>query len=215
MISRPSRRNIRKHRRLCISALGLLLAGLCASSALDIRRVHTCSGLVLQLRGPIEDGDFSRLASHFQGDGEIVGFDMSSDGGDLEEGLRIAELAHREKLTVFVASECDSACADVFVAASKRYVARDARIGVHAVSNERDLEDRASRALTLDLARLWAERGAPSSAIDKMLGTRPDAIAYLDRADLSALAATEGYPFSRLPVGRHEGARNAVRGCNP
>lgn len=164
-------------------------------SALEIRRVQTCSGVVLRLRGDIREGDFSRLKANFKGKKAIVGFDLSSDGGVLEEGLRIAHLARRKKLIVYVTDECNSVCADIFFAASKRYFGADSKIGVHSVSNDRDIEDAGSKLLTIKLARIWAEQGVPSSAIGKMVTTRPEMITYLDQADLSALDAKAGNPF--------------------
>jgi hypothetical protein len=167
----------------------------CLSFAMEIRRVQTCSGVVLRLRGDVREGDYSRVKSHFKGRELIIGLDLSSYGGDFEEGIRIANLARREKLAVFVSDECDSACVDIFFAATKRYVGSNTKIGVHAVSNDREVEDDGSRLLTMELARLWAKRGIPGSAIAKMITTRPDAIAYLDQADLSALDAATGNPF--------------------
>jgi hypothetical protein len=179
-------------RALCL-LLSIVLPVTC--SALEIRRVQTCSGVVLRLRGDIREGDFSQLKAHFRGKKAIVGFDLSSDGGILEEGLRIAHLARRKKLVVYVDDECNSVCADIFFAASKRYFGADSKIGVHSVSNDRDIEDVGSKLLTIKLARLWAEQGVPSSAIGKMVTTRPEMVTYLDRADLSALDATAGNPF--------------------
>jgi hypothetical protein len=109
--------------------------------SLEIRRVQTCSGPILRLRGDIKAGDFSQLKSHFRGKEVIIGFDLSSLGGDLEDGLRIANLTRRKKLTVYVAGECSSACADVFIAAARRFFGEESKIGVHAVSNNRDTED--------------------------------------------------------------------------
>lgn len=165
-------------------------------SALEIKRLQSCSGIVLRLRGDIKDGDFSQLKSYFRGKEAIVGFDLSSDGGILEEGLRIADFTRRKKLTIYVTGECDSVCADIFFAATKRYFSADSKIGVHAVSNYRDIEDAGSKLLTIKVARLWAEQGVPSSAIGKMVTTRPEAITYLDRTDLSGLGASEGNPFA-------------------
>lgn len=176
--------------------------------ALKIQRVQTCSGTVLRLRGDINEGDFSRLKSHFRGKEAIVGFDLSSDGGVLEEGLRIADLTRRKRLAVYVVGECSSGCADIFFAAAKRYFGANSKIGVHAVSNYRDIEDAESKLLTIKLARLWAERGVPNSAIGKMVTTRPETITYLDRADLSGVGASEGNPFAckveRSSEARHE-----------
>jgi hypothetical protein len=150
----------------------------------------------LRLRGDIKEGDFSQLKSYFRRKETIVGFDLSSDGGIFEESLRIAELTRRKRLTVYVAGECSSACSDVFFAAAKRYFEADSRIGVHAVSNDRDIEDVGSKLLTIKLARLWAEQGISNAVIGKMVTTRPETITYLDRADLSDLDASAGNPFA-------------------
>jgi hypothetical protein len=72
-------------RLLCL-LLAVVLPGTC--SPLEIRRVAACSGVV----GDINEGDYSRLRCHFNAKETIVGLDLSSDGGSLEEGLRIAKL---------------------------------------------------------------------------------------------------------------------------
>lgn len=190
-----------------------------ACSALEIRRVRTCSGIVLRLRGDIREGDFLQLTSQFRGKEAILGFDLSSDGGVLEEGLRIAEFTRRKKLIVYVDAQCNSVCADVFFAAAKRYVGADSKIGVHSISNYRDIEDVGSKLLTIKLARLWAERGVPNSAIGKMVTTRPETITYLDRTDLSALDTSEGYPFeaenpSDAGQARQQGCASHVQADN-
>jgi hypothetical protein len=151
--------------------------------------------LALFGRQPLERVDNPTIPAS-EGREAIVGFDLSSDGGILEEGLRIADFIRRQKLTVYVADECNSVCADVFFGATKRYFGAHSKIGVHAVSNYRDIEDVGSKLLTIKLARLWAERGVPDSAIGKMVTTRPEAITYLDRTDLSGLDASTGNPFA-------------------
>jgi len=181
-------------------------------SAMEIRRVPTSEGVVLRLRGAIREGDLSRLKSHFRGKKRILGFDLGSDGGILEEGLRIADLTRRKKLIVYVADECDSVCADVFFAGVKRYYRPNPKIGVHAVSNYRDIEDAQSKLLTLKQARLWAKQGVPNSAIGKMVTTRPEAITYLDRTDLSGLDASEGNPFAtQCRHGKRRGTRATIK----
>jgi hypothetical protein len=170
-----------------------MLSGTC--SALEIRRVAACSGVVLRLRGDFKEGDYARFKSHFRKKDAVIGLDLSSDGGDLEEGMQIANLAHKKRLSVYVAEECDSVCAFVFFAAAKRYLAQDSRIGVHSISNSRDIEDLGSMRLTLKLARLSAKLGVPKSAIGKLVTTRPANITYLDAADLSGLDTSVGNPF--------------------
>jgi hypothetical protein len=197
-IARPSGRQMRSCRWAATRLLPLLLslASPAPTSAMEMHPMRTCSGIVLRLRGDVEHGDYLRLRSHFRHTAAILGLDVSSYGGDLEEGLRIADLAHREKLTVYVSDECDSACADIFFAAAKRYFGPRSKIGVHSISNDRELEDAGSRLMTMKLARLWAKRGVPNSAIGKMVITRPDEISYLDQGDLSALDASIGNPFA-------------------
>ena len=93
------------------------------------------------------------------------------------------------------APQCDSACAEVFLAAGDRYFGARSKIGVHSVSNNRDIEDVGSKLLTIKRARRWAEEGVPNSVIGKMVSTRPKAITYLNGIDLEALHASAKNPF--------------------
>ena len=179
-------------RVLCL-LLVMMLSGTC--SALEIQRVAACSGVVLRLRGDFRDGDYARFKSQFRKTDVVIGLDLSSDGGDFEEGVQIANLAHEKKLSVYVAEECNSVCAFVFFAATKRYLAQDSRIGVHSISNSREIEDLSSMRLTLKLARLSAKLGVPKSAIGKLVTTPPSNITYLDAGDLSGLDTSVGNPF--------------------
>jgi hypothetical protein len=199
-------------RLLCL-LLAMMLSGTC--SALEIRRVTVCSGVVLRLRGNIKEGDYARFKSQFRKKDAVIGLDLSSTGGDLEEGVLIATLAHQKKLSVYVSKECSSVCAFVFFAAAKRYLAKDTRIGVHSVSDTRDIEDLSSMRLTLKLARLSAKLGVPNSAIGKMVTTRPSNITYLDAADLSGLDTSVGNPFHYQRPEKSSGApEEQQQGCS-
>ena len=197
---------------LCL-LLAMMLSGTC--SALEIQRVTACSGVVLRLRGDIKEGDYARFKSQFRKKDAVIGLDLSSTGGDLEEGVQIATLAHQKKLSVYVSKECSSVCAFVFFAAAKRYLAKDTRIGVHSVSDTRDIEDLSSMRLTLRLARLSAKLGVPNSAIGKMVTTRPSNITYLDAADLSGLDTSVGNPFHYQRPEKSSGApEEQQQGCS-
>jgi hypothetical protein len=197
---------------LCL-LLAMMLSGTC--SALEIRRVTVCSGVVLRLRGDIKEGDYARFKSQFRKKDAVIGLDLSSTGGDLEEGVQIATLAHQKKLSVYVSKECSSVCAFVFFAAAKRYLAKDTRIGVHSVSDTRDIEDLSSMRLTLKLARLSAKLGVSNSAIGKMVTTRPSNITYLDAADLSGLDTSVGNPFHYQRPEKSSGApEEQQQGCS-
>jgi len=129
--------------------------------------------------------------------------------------VQIATLAHQKKLSVYVSKECSSVCAFVFFAAAKRYLAKDTRIGVHSVSDTRDIEDLSSMRLTLRLARLSAKLGVPNSAIGKMVTTRPSNITYLGAADLSGLDTSVGNPFHYQRPEKSSGApEEQQQGCS-
>jgi hypothetical protein len=182
-------------RVLCL-LLGVLASDTC--SALEIRRVAECSGVILRVRGDFKDGDYARFKSHFEKKDAVVGLDLSSDGGDLEEGMQIANLIHQRKLSVYVADDCNSVCAFVFFAAAKRYLDHNSRIGVHSISSHRDIEDLSSMGLTIKMARLSVKWGAPISVIGKFVTTTPANINYLDGNELRALEISEGTPFHYL-----------------
>lgn len=198
-------------RVLCLF-LAMILSDVC--SALEIRRLATCSGVVLRLRGDFNDGDYARFKSHFRKTVAVIGLDLSSDGGVVEEAVPIANLARQKKLSVYVAEECNSVCVFVFFAGAKRYRAQNSRIGVHSVSNSRAIEDQSSIRMTLKLARLSAKLGAPESAIGKFVTTLPSNITYLDGGDLSALDTSVGNPFHYQPPENSSGAAEERPRCS-
>jgi hypothetical protein len=56
----------------------LLLAVIVLSSpfsVLDIRRVATCSGVVLRMQGDFKEGDYARFKSHFRKKDAVIGLD--------------------------------------------------------------------------------------------------------------------------------------------
>jgi len=165
---------------------------------MEISRIAGCDGGdVLKLRGDIKPGDYVKFRAHFDGERRIAGLVLDSPGGMLHEGVRIAMLTRQKRLSTFVPKGCDSACAFIFLLGSKRYVAKDAMIGVHAVGNNYGAEDTGTLRDTIYFARLSAKLGIPSSTIGKMVATPPGKIAILDHADLAALKVVVRDPFTR------------------
>jgi len=176
--------------------------------SMEISRVASCAGGdVLQLRGDIEAGDYVKFRSHFDDERRIVGLDLDSPGGSLYEGFRIATLTRERRLSTFVAKECDSACAFIFLLGTKRYASSEAKIGVHAVGNDYGGEDNGTIRDTIHFARLSAKLGIPSATIGKMVTTPPGKITFLDEADLSALKVIVRDPFARK-------TGDGIEGCN-
>ena len=166
--------------------------------ALEISRHTGCfGGDVLRLRGSIEHGDYRKFKALFANPRRIVGLDLQSDGGSLYEGVRIAAMTHRKRLATFVEKECNSACAFIFLLGAKRYIGKDAKIGVHAIGNEYGFEDNGTLRDTIHFARVSAKLGIPSSTIGKMVATPPAEITYLDQADLAGAKVHKRSPFLR------------------
>jgi hypothetical protein len=170
------------------------------SGGMEISRVAGCAGGdVLRLRGDINAGDYVKFRSYFADQRRIVGLDLDSPGGSLPEGVRIGILTRQKRLSTYVSKECDSACAFIFLMGRKRYVSKEAKIGVHAVGNDDGSEDRGAIRDTIQFARLFAKLGIPSSTIGKMVATPPRKITYLDQSDLTSLKVITRDPFARDP----------------
>jgi hypothetical protein len=164
------------------------------AGAFQIKRVATDLGVVLRLRGDVRAGDYRRLESILQ-NGAVVGLEIKSDGGSLEEGFDIARVVRDKGLVVYASKECDSACALIFLAAKERYIGWRCRIGVHSVSNDRGKEDADSARITVQMSRLLVGLGVPHSIIGKIVATPPARMTYLDNRDLAGLNVHRTNPF--------------------
>jgi len=178
-------------------ALPLVLVALGhPASALQIKSVATDAGVVLRLRGDIRVGDYGRLKAILQ-NGAVVGLEIRSGGGSLEDGLDIARVVRDKGLVVYASKECDSVCAFIFFAAKERYLSRGCKIGVHSVSNDRGKEDADSARSTIKMSRFLVELGVPHSVVGKLVATPPAKIAFLTNRDLAALNVHRSNPFPR------------------
>ncbi|MGL3215011.1 ATP-dependent Clp protease proteolytic subunit [Bradyrhizobium sp. BR 1433] len=162
--------------------------------------VLSCPGVLwrcLEAQWRYQGWDFVRFRGYLATERRVVGLDLDSRGGSLYEGFRIAMLAHQKQIASYVSGECDSACAFIFLASRKRYVAPNAKIGVHSVSNLHGNEDSRTIRDTIKLARLSAKLRIPPSAIGRMVMTPPGKISYLNKEELASLKVMERNPFDR------------------
>jgi hypothetical protein len=181
---------------LKLAPLLVLISLLQPASAFKIKRVETDAGPVLKLLGDVRDGDYGRLKSALQ-DGSVVGLEITSGGGSLEDGFDIARVVRDRGLVVYASKECDSVCAFIFLAAKERYISRGCKIGVHSVSNDREREDADSARVTIQLSRLLVGIGVPHSIIGKIVATPPAKITFLDHRDLASLNVHRANPFRK------------------
>jgi hypothetical protein len=182
------------------------------AGALRIKRVETGAGTVLRLRGDVKEGDYGRLKSALQS-GSVVGLEITSGGGSLEDGIDIARAVRDKGLIVYASRECDSVCAFIFLAAKERYIGRGCKIGVHSVSNDRDREDADSARTTIRMSRLLAGLGVSHSIIGKIIATPPARITFLDNHDLAGLNVHRSNPFQNRDAAR--AASNAAPSAAP
>jgi hypothetical protein len=184
------------------------------AGALQIKRVETDSGTVLRLRGDVKEGDYGRLKSALQ-NGSVIGLEITSGGGSLEDGVDIARVVRDKGLIVYASRECDSVCAFIFMAAKERYLGRGCKIGVHSVSNKREREDADSARVTIQLSRLLVGLGVSHSIIGKIVATPPAKITFLDNRDLAELKVHRTDPFRRnYGAASMAGSQEAGSSCN-
>jgi len=198
--------------------------GISAALALQYKRLPIEQPSVLIVaRGPVITEDFQRLGDfigNMPSTDRILGFALDSPGGDVVEASRLAGLIRKFEWSVLVGkgSECSSACFLLFAAASHRFVAPDALIGVHSASESGE-ETVGSMAFTTAMAREAASFGVPPAIIGKLVETPPERATWLTPADLVSLGAitigaaessetpTPGYPSppANIPPPQYRG----------
>lgn len=118
-----------------------------------------------------------------------------SDGGYIDPALIVAKEVRARGLDTYVmqGTECNSACAYVFLAGIDRQV--DGMLGVHQLdSSDNDLA-KGQVALAEVLTTLRAF-GVNDGVISLMLATKPDDMHHFTRTEMAALDIEHGNPFA-------------------
>lgn len=186
---------VRRRRLLPALSLVALLAAFCPFSAcamdFELNAIPGSNDArVLSMLGRIVPGDFSRLADFEKPHPTFGRVILNSEGGNVFEAVRLAELIHGEGDVVIVpdGAVCVSACFLLFAAGRNRVAGPTASIGVHSVSvSVNGDETPAALGLTTSLARVAAAYGVPPSIIRKLVTTPPGRITWLSRADLTSM----------------------------
>ena len=85
----------------------------------------------LRLSGELKYGVSAALDKALRRDASITRLELDSPGGDVNQGLALADLVEKYSLSTFVPRRCSSACTDVFIAGRERTLAPDAKLGFH------------------------------------------------------------------------------------
>ena len=169
---------------------GILIA---PSFAAEFSRRGLDQGDIVELRGQINEGDLERLKSlntkAYQKRGPIIGIDLMSRGGHIQEANTIAQYVLMQKWIVSVSSHniCASACFLILAAGHKKLVHEDAYIGIHGASNTRGYQDQGSLAATTGMARSLKRLGVPEHLLGRLVITPPDRMAWLKADDLTPM----------------------------
>ena len=152
--------------------------------------------LVITLSGELAEGDadaFKIAVKTANDTGKLVGnVRLNSPGGNLLEGVKLAEAVRFGKMATNVgkSATCASACFLVFAAGETKFASYTAQIGVHGASDEFGAETVQSGAATVSMARVAKELGVPAGIIGRMVVTPPDQMVWLSPQDLQTMGTT-------------------------
>ena len=152
-----------------------LLASLTVATAqpASIRVFSEYDKRTLLLDGEIVPGTFDAVRRHLDEFPEVRFFALSSPGGSVIEGLKIAKLVEVLGITTLVTDEhsCLSACSFIFLAGNARYV-RGGQLGVHQFSGSDD--EALTQELVAEIYDTLLGFGISSHVMSKMFRTYSD-----------------------------------------
>jgi hypothetical protein len=186
---------------LCVGRIASAIVIYCAipsaASAATFKSVATKDGkTIILLSGEIIEGDADTLkvAIKTANDaGKLVsGVRLNSPGGNLLEGLKLADTVRFAKVATNVAggATCASACFLVYAAGATKFANYTAQVGVHGASDKQGEETVASGAATVSMARAARDLGVPAAIIGRMVVTPPNEMVWLTPQDLLSMGTT-------------------------
>ena len=162
-----------------IAFVGLIYSE--ATSAAEMSIVRLSPGAVLEtyvdIRGPINVGDWSDFNRLLRTNPDIAGVALSSGGGSLDDGMAIAKQIYDRKFDTVLVDVCHSVCAIMFLAGDDKYAPVSFRLTVHTAYKQIGdwtLKDHIANGTVtwflghmgypLPLARLWVATGQEAAA---------------------------------------------------
>jgi hypothetical protein len=179
--------------------LGMMLAPLSVyqASAATLKPFAMKDGrIVISISGEIAEGDtdsFKAAVKIANDAGKLVtSIRLNSPGGDLLEGVKLADAVRFAKISTNVGkgTTCASACFLIFAAGETKFANYTAQIGVHGASDQAGQETAQSGAATVSMARVAKELGVPPAIIGRMVVTPPSEMVWLTPFDLQSMGTT-------------------------
>ncbi|WP_149530680.1 hypothetical protein [Tardiphaga sp. P9-11] len=160
----------------------------------DVRSAALKDGrIIIVISGDIAPGDldaFKAAVKTANDAGKLVtSIRLNSGGGNLVEGVKLAEAVRFAKMATNVGQNatCASACFLIFAAGETKYANYTAQIGVHGASDKTGEETVQSGAATVSMARIAKELGVPPAIIGRMVVTPPSDMVWLSPTDLQSM----------------------------
>lgn len=180
-----------------VATLALTAGRVSTAVAAEIKSLSGKDGrAIIVLTGEIVSGDtetFTAAVKQANDAGKLVAnIRLNSQGGNLLEGVQLADAVRFGKISTNVGKNavCASACFLVFAAGATKFANYTAQIGVHGASDEAGNETAASEAATVSMAKVAKELGVPSAIIGRMVVTPPVEMVWLSPQDLQSMGVT-------------------------
>ncbi len=152
----------------------------------------TFGPLAIGITGEIRDGDFEKFRTFLLQPGNLKAYGnyiwLDSQGGNVIEAMKFAELIEKSSASVVVGSEsrCYSACFLLFAGGSDRVLYPFAELGVHRMAaNAPGISDAARngliQAISSKVYGYLLAQGMPQAVLDDMQGTPPTSMFIIDR----------------------------------
>ncbi|MFN7888038.1 MAG: hypothetical protein ACK5OR_04535 [Betaproteobacteria bacterium] len=148
------------------------------------------------LVGDLEFGSKRALRRVLDAHPELRWVRLESRGGRALEGLRIGQLIAERGLDTVVSGECSSACVTAFAGGSRRWIARNARLGLHSAGGAVSAEEIAR--VNAEHDAFMRERGVAWRVLEKGQAVAADSIWFPEPVTLLASGlATDYAPAAR------------------
>lgn len=173
------------------------VVAVCPLHAADLKASATKDGrITVAITGEITPGDtsaFTAIVKQANDAGKFVAnIRLNSEGGNLLEGVKLADAIRFGKMSTNVGrnATCASACFLMFAAGATKFATYGAQIGIHGASDESGRETLSSNAATISMAKIAKELGVPAAIIGRMVVTPPSDMVWLSPQELQSMGVT-------------------------
>ena len=125
-----------------IAALSLLLTANLAQAAQISVGITEQGNQYIAIQGQILEGDSKVFMKLLTENPRVKAIVLDSQGGFVYEGMVIAGIVHAERLDTFVLNNhvCFSICAPIFFSGNRKFIQKDATLGVHPAHDGKTME---------------------------------------------------------------------------